>query len=145
MGDFRKYKCSKCGYEKEFSYGHGFLNTNKYEKEKELVIKLKEDIENGYYGEFLQETVNLPNSNHQLIFNCSESIFQCSKCQHLTVANKKEIISGIIKKYEQRITFNQQCPKCKKGDLKEISFINKPFCPNCKQALLECTLFGNWD
>lgn len=144
MGDIRLYKCEKCGYESAFRIGSGFLDYEEYNrKTKKCENKLKEEIENGEYGDLLKAMLKLPESK-SFVFDCNESIFQCSVCKHVGVHNKKEILSGVIKKYTQRITFTQRCPECSCNFYKDV-FERNIYCPKCKNNVMYLTSFGNWD
>lgn len=143
MGEIKGYKCPNCDYNEEFRWGFGFLDfEEKNNKSTSLKLELKKEIQDGKYGDLLKEMSELK-STHNLLYDCSEALFQCDHCYEILVANKKEIISGILRKYQQKIIFNQTCPKCKNGNLKEIENTHL-ICPKCRKAFLETTNIGNF-
>lgn len=144
MGDIRVYKCEKCDYELTFRIGSGFLYYEEYNKKiKKCENKLKKEIENGEYGDLLRAMLKLPESKF-FVFDCNESIFQCSICKYVGVHNKKEILSDVIRKYTQRIIFNQRYPECNCNFYKDV-FESDIYCPKCKNNVMHITSFGNWD
>ncbi|MBQ6874035.1 MAG: hypothetical protein IJO24_07060 [Clostridia bacterium] len=145
MGDIRKYKCNNCGYEISFHFGCGYLNCDEYLKNCMFAEnKLKQEIASGQYDDLLKAIFCLPESK-AFVFDCNETIFQCCICKHISVYNKKEIFSGIINKYTQRITFKQNCPECNSVSYEDVSDKAYIYCPKCKEETMLLSIIGNFD
>ena len=142
MGTFYRYRCDKCGYEKEFSTGGGFFTEDYFDEGKRLKDQFRSDILNGKYGEMLKVLVQADTKN-RLFFSCETELFQCDKCYKLLVCRERKITGG-EGQYSLSVSFSEKCPDCDKGQLSVVRH-SLIWCPECKSVLLNLISIGKSD
>lgn len=122
MGTTYQFKCSCCGFEKEYFIGGGFFTENYFKETENLKEKLIIDALEGKFGNIVKAVVEADTGN-ELFFSCGEQLFQCNECKAIKILREKRIISywNINNQYDLDIEIKQRCPECKKETLELIS------------------------
>lgn len=120
MGVIKEYECPSCHKTWRFKLGHGMqhgiLNNVKQYFSPDVQDAIDEKIEG---KEFPWYEFNI-------------LVGQCSKCKSLQSVSKLKLECG---------DFTTVCIKC--GE--EIVMTDKINCPDCENAILNCTDVGYWD
>ncbi len=145
MGTSYKYKCNKCGFEHQYLTGGGFFTEDYFNESEKLEGELKEEVASGKYGKILKAML-AADADGCLRFSCGTEIFQCRECRALLVHREKHI--GVWwhsdNQYDFEVDINQKCPECGSEGFKKLSKYN-PWCPNCKEDVMELISLGKWD
>jgi hypothetical protein len=68
MGNYYKFLCPQCGFEKDYRDGGGFFTKEYYDESKKLSSEYKQSIENGKYG-ILLKSLALADEKGELIYD----------------------------------------------------------------------------
>ena len=151
MGNVYKFRCSQCGFEREYHDGGGFFSNDYYAESDKLSSEFKIKIQSGGYGALLQ-AVSLADKNNELIYDCDTHLYQCLHCFTLVVCRGKRVYrNGIYNmkpqfdsNYSLTAEIEQYCPECLKGVLKRVD-VYHAWCPKCKNGPLTLVSRGFWD
>ncbi|MBC8529793.1 hypothetical protein H8699_10170 [Christensenellaceae bacterium NSJ-44] len=146
MGEFYRYKCDQCGFEKEFRLGIGFLSGEKYfAKSQEASNQLKNEALAGQHGQLIK-TIVRSSSPDELFYCCDEHLYQCAQCKNLLKWHSKKILGNWSVKNGFAFLFeaHQSCPDCASHHFKPIR-TTSPICPACKEAIVDLICLGFWD
>lgn len=145
MGTSYKYRCSCCGFEKEYYIGGGFFTENYFKETDKLNEELRIDALEGKFGNIVKAVVEADTEN-ELLFSCGEQLFQCEGCKTIKIWREKRIRScrSSNNQYNLDIEIKQKCPECGHKDFNKIKDF-APLCPECKKETLELISLGKWD
>lgn len=138
MGHAYKYTCRRCGFEKDFIQGHGFMIHSQ---------PLKEYLQQGkklFHYKTHNALKQLAVQNTDLYLKAGFQIYKCPKCKILQDKTEVTVFNDetVVHKSEFR------CGHCRSRlKLTNIHRLKKAICPACKKRTFQMSHISSelWD
>lgn len=138
MGRGINLKCNKCGYQKTYYVGGGFLDFDKELKDVKLppINKynrrtLKEQILIGMYGNEIKNLIKKSPDEYKYKIMAPMGLYYCSNCKKISYRHIKKLVNKTTGEEIELLGF---CGNCKK-QLSFYEYDNEIKCPKCDARL----------